>query len=216
MIEIGKSIYLELTEQSDMGKPKTEKFSSMVVDFLNQDLVIYYPISELTQKQSYFLKGTSFLVSYIGKDKAIYQFESEIIGRKIMQIPVLILKNAPLTEYKRIQRREYLRIKTLLDVTVTINEKTFATTTFDLSGGGCSFFIPIHEKLRPMQEVSLLIVLGKGRKKTIGTKAKIIRINSFNDRKQLVSCQFEEMPSQTREEIIQFCFKRQFVQVDKA
>ncbi|WP_413382452.1 flagellar brake protein [Alkalihalobacillus sp. 1P02AB] len=173
-------------------KLETEKFSSTVVDFFNHDLVIDYPISELTKKQSFFVEGTSFLAFYIGKDTAVYQFETEIIGRKIMQIPVLILRRTPRGEYKRIQRREYVRVKTSLEMVVSSSGSTILAVTFDLSGGGCSFFFPLKEKFIPNQVVSLSLALnvGKGGPKYVNTKAKIIRVDSFNTRNNLFLVNF--------------------------
>ncbi|GAF65316.1 putative transferase [Bacillus sp. TS-2] len=209
MVEVGDTLNFELIKQSESGQP--EKYHSKVLDLLQHDIVIEYPISVETGKQSFFWDGTQFLASYVGQDTAVYQFETEIIGRKKQEIPVLIIKGP--IDFERIQRREYVRVSANMDLSLSINGKNIHSSSIDLSGGGCSFLISQQVKVTDDQEfmLSLSLKLPNGTR-TIRTKSRVVRSNTVRGNKQMISCEFLDIPVREREHIIQFCYKKQLLE----
>ncbi|CAM3716534.1 flagellar brake protein [Alkalicoccus chagannorensis] len=141
MIKVGNMIHLE-AEDEESG---VEKLRSKILDYDKDRIYIDYPISEKTDKQRFFLDGTQFNVSFIGKDEAVYSFRTEVTGRARDRVPMLVLKDPGKDNYTRIQRREFVRLDTSLDAAFYSPDdlfEPFTTTTIDISGGGMAARLP--------------------------------------------------------------------------
>lgn len=112
MVEMGTTIVLELKDKNTNQQKK--KYRCRLVDYIDSHLVVDYPIDIETKKQSYFLDGTEFKASFVGKDEAVYMLHTKIVSRKKLKVPVLLLEDPGKETYKRIQRRNYVRIETAL------------------------------------------------------------------------------------------------------
>lgn len=215
MIEIGATIFLELQED-DEKETKPQRFRCRLVDRTETNLVIDYPINENTQKPSFFFDGTEFRASFVGNDQAVYSFDTEIVGRKKINIPVLFIKNPGEDRYTRIQRRNYVRVETSVDVAVhpTSNEfAPFRSITVDISGGGCAVVIPPSKSLPEKGEIELWLALTmqSGEMVYVKTICKIIRIIKTANERERASLQFSTIADQDQQKIIRFCFERQLL-----
>ncbi|MFC0559859.1 flagellar brake protein [Halalkalibacter alkalisediminis] len=214
MITIGTTISLELEEMKEFEKKKT-RFRCRLVDRTDSIYVIDYPINEETNKPSFFFDGTEFRASFIADDDAVYAFDTEIIGRRKGNIPVLLLKNPGKEKYLRIQRRNYVRVETTVDAAIYPIEKGFSpfrTVTLDLSGGGCSIVIPQDQTLPEVGELNLWLVLHMQSGDIAYVKAycKIVRVYQPRpDARLRASLQFLNVDERDQQKIIRFCFERQ-------
>ncbi|MFC0470310.1 flagellar brake protein [Halalkalibacter kiskunsagensis] len=215
MIKAGSTIFLELHEKKELEK--TLRFKCRLVDQTQSMYVIDYPINEETEKPSFFFDGTEFRAWFIAEDKAVYAFDTEIIGRKKGHIPVLLLKNPGKENYVRIQRRNYVRVETIVDAAIhpIHNEfPPFTTVTLDLSGGGCAVIVPSGQSIPTEGSVNIWLVLHMqvGEIIYVQAKCKIVRVwKPRPNSRERASLQFIEIEERDQQKIIRYCFERQVV-----
>lgn len=216
MIETGTTIVLELKNDNTNEQNKT--YRCRVVDYINSQLVVDYPIDVETNKQSYFLEGTEFNASFVGKDEAVYVLNTEIVGRSTRNVPVLLLKDPGKETYIRIQRRNYVRVETAIDVAIYPMDHSyppFRTVTWDISGGGCAVIVPEEQPFPTEGEVKiwLSIHLQSGEICYFHTISKIIRvIPSKGTLNKRVSLEFISLTKEERQLVVRYCFEKQLEQ----
>ncbi len=177
------------------------------------------------------MKGNSYLpisvgekveLHYYDKDD-IYKFESTVISRENKGFPVLIMRNPK--EYKKIQRRKYVRIPVTsyvrymsidrdyklrrLDL-ATINSMK-KTTVLDVSGGGIRF--KSNEDIKNQ----ILLVQINFNELEITAKGQIVRC-IYDETERVYDCglSFTEIGTQEREKLISYIFKLMRQQIRKA
>lgn len=220
MIDIGSTIFLELSDTKG-DEETTLRFQCRLVDREKTIFVIDYPINKHTNKPSFFFDGTEFHAWFIGRDEAMYTFDTEIVGRKKGHIPVLLLKDPGKEGYVRIQRRNYVRIETSVDVAVhPINQEftPFPSVSLDLSGGGCAVVIPQGKSIPEEGELELWLVLHtqSGEIAYVKVHCKIVRVfKPRPDARERVSLQFLDIDERERQKIIRYCFDRQLMLLRK-
>ena len=109
------------------------------------------------------------------------------------------------------QRRELARIDVMLPVVLswpvgTAGQRTYRTTTLDLSGGGALVAAP--PGLKPDQEVGICLTLGDGGPDML-LRARVVRVV---DRSR-VALRFEAISESQRERIIRFVLRVQREQI---
>ncbi|EGQ27584.1 type IV pilus assembly protein PilZ [Sporosarcina newyorkensis 2681] len=200
-----------LTIEKDY-KEESEKFKSRVVD-IEEDhahFMMDYPISMETGKTAFFIDGTQLLITFVDNLKMSYAFRTEIHSRMNRTIPMLKLKYPGDKELIKIQRREFVRVETSLDVALQADSESLQLVSSDLSAGGLAVNMKNHEYFPPQTGLDLMIVLhfSKNEIKYISCRAKIVR-NWEQDNRRLSSLKFEEIDEKDRQQIIRYCFERQ-------
>lgn len=112
---------------------------------------------------------------------------------------------------KKIQRRQFFRVTASLDLSLDIEQAgSFNFTTFDLSGGGVSFFSLNTDMLKLNDVVGGRLYLGKktGRSEIL-FRAKIVNIRKDVDSRPKIALNFTRIKENHRDEIIQYCITRQ-------
>lgn len=210
LIQIGDVLTLELRSQED-----EEKFKCRLVDIKDNEFYIDYPISLKTNRAAFLLDGTQLKVTFPGSDgSSIYLFESEINGRVKKNIPMLILTYPGNNHLIKIQRRQYVRVETAVDIALHSMEFEFSpiiTITDDLSAGGAAVLIPkeVHLKNEIMIVAWLVLVMQNGDYHYMKLQGRVIRIISFNETRNKVSIQFINVSNQERQLLLRFSFERQ-------
>ncbi|MGD9581769.1 MAG: flagellar brake protein, partial [Vampirovibrionia bacterium] len=167
--------------------------------------------------------------------KCVYSFNTSVIGKQ--NSPASLWLSLPET-YRRVQRREYIRVNMKLPVVVNFKAETeidddcinanvaseqiikdgyFNTTCIDISGGGLKLFGPIKFVEDTLIKLNLRLPM-----KEIATTAKVIRseINTKINQKEFTAKEyakfnyitalcFSDIEDTDRSTIIQLCFKRQ-------
>ncbi|WP_209122571.1 flagellar brake protein [Alkalihalobacillus sp. BA299] len=217
MIEIGTTIHLEPKNELEESDSKNNYFKCRLVDKGENSLIIDHPINETTGKLGFFYEGFQFNAWYVGKDEAVYSFETALQGRKRGNIPMLILSDPGIETYIRIQRRNYVRINTSIDVALhpkSVSFSPFVALTMDISGGGAAVTIPSGKTLPESGEIHCWFVLHmqSGEIHYIPTICKIIRVfKTHPEASDRVSLQFVDIKDQDRQKVIRFCFEKQLV-----
>jgi c-di-GMP-binding flagellar brake protein YcgR len=210
MIQIGDIITLEL-KNSD----QVEKYKCRLVDRKDKEFYIDYPLSIDTNRTVFLLDGTQLNATFVGPDgSSVFLFETEIKGRIKKNIPMLILSYPGNENLIKIQRRQYVRIETAIDIAVhplDFEFSPFTAISDDISAGGTSFLIPIDSDLRQGMNVQIwmVLVVQNGEYHYMKLQGKIARIIEFNETRYKVSLQFVDITSQETQLLLRFCFDRQ-------
>ncbi|MDQ0205898.1 flagellar brake protein [Alkalicoccobacillus murimartini] len=219
-MEVGMTLYLEAKHQ-EMEKP-VPVYRCRVVDIEDGRLIIDYPINEETKKPAFFYDGTQFKTWWVSKEEAVYSFEATILGRKKAEIPVLVLNQPEPDQIMRMQRREYVRISARADVAVHPAGSAyypFASTTVDISGGGCAVTLPRNYESPPVGDVVMLyLVLHRpsGTVDYLQVKADIVRVIQPTEHSQeRISFEFLHLAKRDREKIMTYIFEKQLVEKKK-
>ncbi|WP_028783054.1 flagellar brake protein [Thalassobacillus devorans] len=212
MVEIGAPVSLELIH-TDCAHD--ELFKSKIVDKKDDYLFLTYPVGEKTRKTGIFLEGTQFKLSFVGKDQSVYLFETSVLARKKLKIPVLVFYFPKESETIRIQRRKYVRVETAVDVAVLSTQRDvtpFTTVTLDISGGGAAIVLPESHQVKHQENLNLMLVfpMNSGEIRYVEAEGTVIRIfNNKGVNRESASIEFTNITEHQRQTIIQFCFERQ-------
>lgn len=205
-------ITLEL-KHSDQEEP--DVFRCKLVETHDDVLYIDYPVNQQSGKTGFFFEGTQFKATFVGKDESVYVFDTEVRGRKKLTIPVLALHFPRKEHILRIQRRQYVRIETAVDVAVhpqNEHEPSFTSITNDISGGGAAVIASSEHSIVEGQimEVWFIIPLTSGETQYIRTISRVVRLWKGNSKERdKLSLEFDEIEENDRQLIIRFCFERQ-------
>lgn len=207
MIKIGNSIFIR--KPNDVAAWRCK-----VIDKDEQYIYVDYPIQMEPEKSFQKSENEALLFSFI-TDEKVFEFLSIVKRYRHAHIPALAIKNPQEEKIKRIQRREFVRVKTTIDMAVHCPRDSFSpfiTVTVDISGGGAMIIRPHTAALNLHQRVHVYFPLAdaNGNYEYIDTAAEIVRIE---ERKGVhtdtasVKFLFEHVRDQ--EKIIRFCFRKQ-------
>lgn len=210
VIKIGDVINLE-TKGSVL-----ERLKCKLVERKGNILYFDYPVNSETGRTAYLMLGTELIASFVNKE-SVYRFHTEVTGRVKENIPMISVTYPGDEHLTRIQRREYVRIDTTLDIAIhPINKEfqPFTAVTSDISAGGAAIIVPKSTKLRPNQEVLIWFSLPFQTEKIeyLKMKAKIIRfIDVEHENFVKAPIKFIEFDEFKRQTIIRFCFEQQIL-----
>lgn len=199
-----------LTLEKDYTE-ESEKFKSRVVDIEDADhFMMDYPINMATGKTAFFIDGTQLLVTFVDEYKMSYAFRTEVHSRVNRTIPMLKLKYPGDKQLIKIQRREFVRVDTSLDVALQADSASLQLVSMDVSAGGLAVNMKDHDYFKQNEEIKLLIVLyfSKTEIKYVSCQARVVR-NWEHEKRRLTSFTFDEIDDKDRQHIIRYCFERQ-------
>ncbi|QOR65291.1 flagellar brake domain-containing protein [Cytobacillus suaedae] len=212
MLNIGETVTLEPINNVD-----GEKYRCRVVEKKGEKLYIDYPINEQTGRTVFLIDGTQLRASFVGKDNTVYLFETVVVGRYKQTIPMIILTYPGKDGLVRIQRRQYVRIDTAIDVAVHPTNKEFnpfVTVTSDISAGGALLILPNNSRVKPGLHIHTWFVLPllSGEYGYLKLTSKVIRIvPGENGERDKASLELIEVKENERQLLIKFCFERQLL-----
>lgn len=206
-IKIGTHLQLEPTYTE-----RVEKFRCKVVEQQDHILYIDYPINMATKKTAFLIDGSEFRATFRTEDKQSFAFNTEVIGRKAGNIPMIMLHCPKPEEFIKIQRREYVRVETPVDIAIQFNDYKYQLVTVDISAGGLAVILKGEVAFNNGDEVKLTIVLpfANGDVKYVITDATVVRIFEKDD-KRIATIQLTDTDDADQQHIVRFCFERQLV-----
>ncbi|MDX5474465.1 MAG: flagellar brake domain-containing protein [Bacillaceae bacterium] len=194
-----------------------EKYRCKVQEVEQSELLIDYPVNLLTEKTTFLINGTNVTVSFVADEGAAYEFSSEVIGRTKRAIPLIKIMLPPKDTFTKIQRREYVRVESNVDVaihSVSGTFKPFVSVTHDISAGGCSINLPRGISLEEDEYITLDLVLHYNNEDIHYLKlaGKVIRMfEGISKDRHRASIQFLDMKEVERQHIIKYCFEQQLL-----
>ncbi|EON72873.1 flagellar brake protein [Lysinibacillus sphaericus] len=206
-IKIGTQLQLEPTYTEHV-----EKFRCKVVEQKDNIIYIDYPTNVVTKKTAFLIDGSEFRATFRTEDKHSFAFNTEVIGRKAGNIPMIMLHCPKADEFIKIQRREYVRVETPVDVAVQFKDYKYQLVTSDISAGGLALILKGELAFKDDDEVQLTIVLpfANGEVNYVTTDALVVRIFE-KDELKFATIQLTDTDDVDQQHIVRFCFERQLV-----
>lgn len=216
MLKVGDIINLEPTNHSN-----AEKYRCRVVERTENKIYIDYPVNDKTGKTVFLLNGTKLKAYATGDSTSAYFFNTEVLGRVKQNIPMIVLSFPGEDDMYKVQRREYVRVETPVDVAVHSlhgDFSPFVSITHDISAGGASIILPHSINLVPGSELTTCFVLpiDSDDIQYTSIKSRVIRIDEGkNGQKNRASIEFLDATEHDRRILIKFCFERQLLMKKK-
>ena len=204
-IKIGTMLILEPTYTE-----RVERFRCKVVEQKDGVIYIDYPINTITKKTAFLIDGAQFRVTFNDESKQSFAFNTEVLGRKKGNIPMIMLTCPPDEEFIKIQRREFVRVETPVDVAVEYDNRFTQLVADDISAGGVLLALQGAVNFKIGDEVRLTIVLPYTNKEIryVQTDALVVTTFERNNR-TLASVQFTDTDDIDKQYVVRFCFERQ-------
>lgn len=206
-IKLGTNLILEPTFTEAV-----EKYRCKVVDMDEQYLYVDYPIDTITNKSVIMMEGTQLRASFVEETKAVFAFPTEVLGRDHGQIPMVRLSYPETNDFMKIQRRNFVRVVSPIDVAIQYGDDKYQFVTDDISAGGIAAILNDEVSFTAGDEVSLTIPLAfnNGEMRYVFTTALVVRIWERESLK-IASLQFTNTDDLDRQQIVRFCFERQLL-----
>lgn len=205
LLKIGTIVVIDKDNTED-----GDKYKSKVVDYGEEFLMIDYPTHIGTGRSAFFMDGTQLLITFTTDTKSSFAFRTVVTGRLNKGIPMLKLSYPGDDELIKIQRREFVRVDSQIDVAVELEGIYTQFVAEDISAGGFALNLNHHDEIKEQDDLLVTIVLPFANKeiKYIKAEAKVVRIWEKDDR-TIASCKFEQIPEIARQYIVRFSFERQ-------
>lgn len=210
-IKIGTLLQLET-----VNSERVEKLRCKVVEQKENIIFIDYPINITTKKTAFLLDGTEFRANFQTEDKQSYAFNTQVKGRKSGNIPMIMLSWPEQSEFVKIQRREYVRVETPVDIALQFGQTNYQFIAEDISAGGVAILLDGPVTFKDDDEVVLTIALpfANGEVHYVVTNANIVRIFE-RDGLSVASIRLTDTDDVDQQQIIRFCFERQLLNRNK-
>jgi len=213
VISIGDTLVIEPIH----GETKVEQYKSRILGVEEKSISIEYPIHLETNKLVFLMNGAQLRINFVTNEGNAYLFHSEVIGRKKENnVPLLILSLPPDDQMIKIQRRQFVRIETSVDMAIHPFEKEnnlepFTTVSLDFSAGGAAVIVPKHIKLQQNSKikVSVVLPLQNGEYNYLHLSAKIKKIFEYNEQNNKMAIEFLDVDPVDRQSMLRFSFDRQ-------
>lgn len=209
MFKIGEKLILEQRYAN-----QKETYKCMVVEIGHGSFYIDYPVNGSTGKVAFLVDGTQLQASYTDDEQGTFLFETEVFKKVKGKIPMMELMLPPEEEFIKIQRRQFVRLESSVDVAIHPLEGEFTpfrTVTEDISAGGAALLLKntmdIHGA--PYINVWLALLLNSGEISYLQLKCKVIRMKELNRGAKILSVQFIEPSANDTQIIMRFIFEKQ-------
>ncbi|SER13802.1 c-di-GMP-binding flagellar brake protein YcgR, contains PilZNR and PilZ domains [Gracilibacillus ureilyticus] len=213
MIKIGTFLQLEEISKNynnDNVQDMKVTFRCRVIETAEEELIIDLPINELTDKTAFFTEGVALKVSYI-QNNSVFVFPSKVIGKRIDNIPGIILSYDK-DRVKKVQRREFVRVDSLLDISIRSPYDNFSPVTGvtrDISGGGLSVYMDNNLEFNEEESLDIMLVLPmENTLEYLHLQGSVVRFQK-EETKGILSVKFNDISIQNQQKIIKFCYLEQ-------
>ncbi|TYS68375.1 pilus assembly protein PilZ [Sutcliffiella horikoshii] len=196
---------------------KVEKYRCKVQEVKEKEFYVDYPAHIVNGKTTYILNGTQLLITYVSDEGVAYTFESEVLGRIKQAIPMVQLSFPGYHQVLKVQRRQYVRVESNIDVSVhplSHHFIPFITLTQDISAGGAALILPEHVSFPEEGHVftTFVIHLNNGETHYLKLKSKIIRlVEETSKNRWKASLQFDPINEFQRQVLMKYCFEQQLL-----
>jgi c-di-GMP-binding flagellar brake protein YcgR len=209
-LKVGETLILEQIN----NQKQIIRYRCKIAEVKENALLIDYPIEEKTGKSPVLLNGTSFTAIYV-IDNQVFRFLTTFVHRISGQVPVMLMSFEGEDKMEEIQRRNYVRVETNVDIAVHSLVgafRPFTTLTGDIGGGGALVHLPNESEIdeEDLIEVWISLPMASARYQYVKLQGKVIRI--FTDKRtnaKRATITFLPQTERDRQPIIRYCFEKQ-------
>ncbi|MBS4176548.1 flagellar brake protein [Lederbergia citrea] len=207
MLKVGTELILEADHRDEI-----EKYKAKIEDFNGNEIYISYPINLKTNKTAFMKTGIQMIASFVDQESNAFSFKTKVIDRIKNRIPLIVLSFPGDAHLIKVQRRQFVRIETSIDVALQMSDSDvqFTAITEDFSAGGCAIIIPNKVKVKQGETANIHIVLPShtGENIYLHTKCEVVRIFEKNNIHG-ASLKFTNLNHHQERQLIRFCFEKQ-------
>lgn len=209
-MEVGTSLSISI--QNRLKQDETITYRSKVIDRTDEEIIIDYPVDESKYIQLPITTNSTIEIEYIAKG-SVFKFTTSVLRLIEEPITAFVIEIPKEEAITKIQRREYVRINTDVNVAVHSRNDTFRpfiTVTRDISGGGAAIIVPddIHVPDGEILEAYLVLKSKYSDFEYIKSTAEAIRTMVYNGVRS-TSLKFHFDDEKERQKVIKFCFEIQ-------
>ncbi len=209
MLKIGNTLILE--QKYSIEK---ETYKCMIVEVDDETFYTDYPIDVQTGKVAFLMDGTQLKASYTDDEKGTYLFDTEVLNKVKGNIPMIQLLLPPEETFIKIQRRQFVRIDTSVDLAIHPIEGAFVpfrAVTEDLSAGGAAIRLKKNINLNGASFIYiwLALPLNSGEITYLKLHSKVIRIVESENGPNILSVQFVSPSKHETQIIMRYIFEKQ-------
>jgi c-di-GMP-binding flagellar brake protein YcgR len=212
MLQLGDFIYLH---NLDDPSKKTQQYKCKVEEIKDNAISVTYPVDVKTNKTEFFVDGSRFFCHFTSQNQQAFEFQTFVLGRKRDKLPFLILSNPEKSQYKKVQRREFLRVEARIDTALHSTTKAFEPFTsisVDISAGGTAVILEENHPLKAGMEITVWLVLPMLSGDIVYLKqlCSVVRfLKGKQHQKERASLQFVDNDEKERQLLTKFCFEQQ-------
>ncbi|WP_227395262.1 flagellar brake protein [Jeotgalibacillus aurantiacus] len=199
-----------------MHSTSGEKFRGRVLDLTGDKLFIDYPVNTETDRTVFLLTGMQLKISFTNDNNEVYSFETEVRGRVQGNVPMITLEKPEENDLIKVQRRQFVRVKTSIDLAIQTAGSSLHTVTDDVSAGGLSFIIRQGYGFNKGQELKMMLVLPmkNGENQYISCHTSYIRSKLVNG-VEIGMVKFTDISTIERQLLLRYTFECQLRMKEK-
>lgn len=210
-----QTLYVDVQEEDPNEAAEQQQemmlYKTRIVEVTDDSLVVEIPINRETGQFRLFSVGTALYGWVLDETGTPCRFPTRVQGHKLDNIPLLVLERPDPRSIIRIQRRQYVRVPAVLDVTLRCGDAVHTVRTLDISGGGLKCAVP---DLRPFPvgtAVEGVVVLPHPQCTAVTFAGTVVRTQppAEKGKPAAVSIRFDRISEKERQAIVQFCFRTQ-------
>ncbi|HWO75845.1 MAG TPA: PilZ domain-containing protein [Bacillus sp. (in: firmicutes)] len=213
MFKLGSQLKLSQTKDN-----YTEEFECAIMDFSENEVVVDIPVHANQEVRFDASINTDYQAKYINDEGQLFLFNVTVAGKKIDQIPLIVLSHSGKNDFVKIDQRQFLRVDTKLDVAVHPVQqefRPFTTITKDISAGGAAIYVPNDVFLYKGMEIDCWLVLhmqsGQIQYLKLRSEVVLVRENLNNKKSSIISVSFRHKHEHEKQLLVRYCFERQLV-----
>jgi len=176
-----------------------ETYKSRLADIDDRSLALEKPMGEVEEMR--LSAGDIVTIQYTTDGGVQNLLTTKVTGFRNEGVPLVVVKKPDPKAITRIQRRNYVRVPTELEVAVKTADESFTTVTEDLSGGGIAFRYEGAFELMPGMILScwILIPVRKGENETVPFAATVVRTSEREGGGRIVMAEFSDIQDADRQ-----------------
>ncbi|MCG0314375.1 MAG: PilZ domain-containing protein [Calditerricola sp.] len=210
-----ETLYVDVREEeptdADHDQQEIMLYKTRIVDVTDASLVVEIPINRKTGQFRFFSVGTALYGWVLDETGTPCRFPTRVQAHKQDNIPLLVLERPDPQSILRVQRREYVRVQAVLDVSLRCGTTVQTVRTLDISGGGLKCAVHDLSPYPVGAVVEGVITLPRPQRTTVTFTGTVVRVQPPTEKGKpaTISIRFDRISEKERQAIVQFCFRTQ-------
>ena len=199
-------MYPKVNQHILIDLDETHSCRSVIAEVGETDFFISFPMDRTILGMLSI--GKKLEISFIVEDTK-YKFKSELIGRKLDPIPLIMITKPEEKNIMKVQQRENFRVNTNLSIKL----KDHNLYTSNISVGGMLFTSDIDFPIQEKEDITGTLFIPNAKSKELdpisfqGEVKRILEMDTQN--KKYVGIEFLNINQRDRTKILQYCFEKQ-------
>lgn len=209
--KVNDVLFIQLPSEGE--KEADFEFRSRIAETEEDDVYMEVPIHEGSGHLKKLHVGDELSIYFLTEGGVKHYFNTYVTGFKEEVIKMVKFRKPSAEEIFQVQRRNFLRVQTELELAVKFKQDftRFLTYTDNVGGGGISFLGDPKYEVQEGQILScwLLIHYKNGEVEHVPFEGVIVRIIALESGRQKAMLEFTQISDMERQKIIKYCFERQ-------